>query len=172
MFCGQSDDHQGRNQVSEVVEALGLWASASGLVLWIRPRQGTAVSVLLATGKSEPAFCEGWLAGTWYGYEYELRIQLPWLPNNAELILTYENYAFSPGSGEPEEQLSGGVSMDAVPPRGTDAIPPWLLPHEPLRRVPEAEWADYAVVSFGEVSYAPHRTLASSNHHTRRKSGA
>ena len=167
MFCGQSDDHQGRNQVSEVVEALGLWASASGLVLWIRPRRGTAVSVLLATGKSEPAFCEGWLAGTWYGYEYELRIQLPWLPNSAELILTYDNYAFSPGNSEPEEQLSGGVSMDAMAP-----IPAWLLPHEPLRRVPEAEWADYAVVSFGQVSHGPSGTLANSNHQTRRNSGA
>ena len=66
---------------------------------------GEEASLNLQSGKSEPAFCEGWLSGTWYGHEYELRIQLPGLPNNAELILTYDNHAFSPGNSEPEEHL-------------------------------------------------------------------
>jgi len=140
--------------MSDPSEIVGLWASASGPVLWVRPGRGRSVLVSLAPGRAEPAINHGppgrkqrTVVATWDSYYYELRIPLPRLPYGAELHLDYDNYSVVAEGDEPEEQLTGGVSRDDVPGALETPLPHWLLPREPYRRVPEVEWCGYAIVS-------------------------
>ena len=133
---------------------LGLWASASGPVLWVRPHRGRSVLVSMSSGATEPAIDLGppgreqpTLIGTWDSYDYELCVPLPALPHGAELLLDLDNYSWVDEGGEPEDRLSGGVSMDDVPGALRVKFPSWLLPLEPYRRVSEAKWPEYAILS-------------------------
>lgn len=139
--------------MSDRREILGLWASASGPVLWVRPGRGRSVLISLAPGRAEPAINLGsagrdkrTVVGTWDGYNGELRIPLPRLPYGAELILDYDNHSWAAEGDTLEEQLTGGVSMADVPGALRVALPPWLLSQEPYRRVPQEAWPQYGLV--------------------------
>ena len=140
--------------MSDRREIVGLWASASGPVIWVRPGRGRSVLASLAPARGEPAIDlirtgrdRTSVVGTWDGYYGALRIPLPWLRYGAELTLDHE-YGWTDEEGRShEERLTGGVSMDDVPGARPEAIPRWLLPTEPYLRVPKACWSGFAILS-------------------------
>lgn len=132
---------------------VGLWASSSGPVVWVRGGRGRSVLVSVAPSAEAVAINHGppererrTVIGTWYSYDGELRIPLPF-PFGAELQLQYEDGTWEEDVAKRDEQLTGGVSMDYVPGALQAKLPAWLLPREPYRRVLEPEWPKYRIIS-------------------------
>ena len=156
--------------MNDCQEIVGLWASTSGLVIWLRPGRGRSVLASLAPAREQRAVDlvrrgrdKTTVIGSWDDYNWELRIPLPWLGHGAELTLGYEypwtdenGVAYENGVGN-GEQLTGGVSMDDVAAAKPESIPRWLLPSEPILRVPEASWSEYAIASSRKRSSAGRR---------------
>ena len=160
---GREDDDVGMSDQREII---GLWASASGPVLWVRPSRGRSVLVSLASGRSEPAIELGLggrnqrtVVGRWDIYDGELRVPLPRLPYGAELILDYDSYTWTAKGGKPEEQLTGGVSRDDVPGARRSALPRWLLPRTlPPRARSNVVRLRHGLVGTAEVQVGDPRT--------------
>ena len=140
--------------MSDDFRIVGLWASASGPVLWVRRSRGRSVLVSLAPSPGEPAINHGppgreqrTVVGTWDSYYGELRIPLPQLKFGAELHLDYDDHTWAAEIAKRDERLTGGLSMDDVPGALQAKLPSWLLPREPYLRVPEAVWSNYSIVS-------------------------
>jgi hypothetical protein len=126
---------------------LGLWASSAGPVLWVRPARGHSVYVSISPERNAQALelrigsrDNRTVVGRWDDYDQELRVPLPRLPHNAELIVSVE---YRGTSAEP--WLSPGLSIDrAAGAQHLDA-PKWLLPEPGYQRVPATEWSTYAI---------------------------
>ena len=163
----KKESREGKLNLPELADFVGLWASPSGPVLWIRPGRGNSVRVSLAPGPREPAISHGarrasggqvTLVGTWDRYLQSVRVRLPQFPNETELQLEHDNYSWVDEGTEPWDQLVVGVSTSDVPAALRATYPPWVLPRKPYRRVPEAEWSEFAIaasVGFDRRSQAP-----------------